>query len=242
MSIAVEETTDTEARPVPGPGLRAGRRSQAPATTIDSADEPEAITGDEASEVTEAEAPVETEESEAEAPVEDAVTGPVIESEAGTETEPAAPVVADVAGAPAQSLEDLVRGQAEAKTARAIAAAAALDLSLSPKAAELLASVLVLSATDLSRGNPWEAHKMTVRDWFEGFLFEDTAGWLAQIGEPYSMRGFRTAMSSNDALAAFNSLPALVTYPGVRDEATGAVQHYLGSHDLTQQLFAAAGV
>lgn len=142
----------------------------------------------------------------------------------------------------AETLEDLVYGAAEANTARAIGNAAALELGLSPKANELLNSLLVLSATDLSRGNPWDRHSMNVRDWFEGFLFEDVTGWLAGIGDPYTFRAFRTAMSSNDALAAFNSLPALVRYPGVRDEVDAAVRHYAGSLPNTQQVFAAAEI
>lgn len=220
MSIAVEEKTEEAARPVPGPGPRPGRRSQEPVQAIAPVEEPS-----DANVVDEAPA----------APAED--PGTVVEViEAPT-------LAATIESyTPAQSLEDLVRGQAEAKTARAIGAAAAIDLGLSEKAADLLTSVLVLSATDLSRGNPWEAHSMSSRDWFEGFLFEDVSGWLAAIGEPYTMRAFRTAMSSNDALAAFNSLPSLVRLPGVRDEATAAVKHYEVSLDLTQKLFAAAGV
>lgn len=227
MSTAVEEETEQATRPVPGPGPRPGRRSQAPVKSIDPVEAPaDANVVDEA--------PESAVEEEAETAVE------VFAAEPATEAPTLAATIESYT--PSQSLEDLVRGQVEAKTARAIGAAAAIDLGLSPKAAELLTSVLTLSATDLSRGNPWEAHKMTVRDWFEGFLFEDVSGWLAAIGDPYTMRAFRTAMSSNDALASFNSLPSLVRVPGVRDEATAAVQHYLASHELTQKLFAAAGV
>lgn len=142
----------------------------------------------------------------------------------------------------AETVEDLVRGQLEAGTARSIAAAAAYDRDLSPKAAELLNSLLVLSATDLSRGNPWDSHKMSQRDWFEGFLFEDVSGWLSGIGDPYTFRAFRTAMYSNDALAAFNAMPALVRHPGVREEVGAAVTHFAGSLESTKHLFAAAGV
>jgi hypothetical protein len=222
MSTAVEEKTEEAARPVPGPGPRPGRRSQAPVESLEPA-----VAPDDTNIVDEA--PEAAAEEQIEAAVELVVEAPTLASTIQSYT-------------PAQSLEDLVRGQIEAKTARAIGAAAAIDLGLSPKAAELVTSVLVLSATDLSRGNPWEAHKMTVRDWFEGFLFEDVSGWLAAIGDPYTMRAFRTAMSSNDALAAFNSLPSLVRQPGVRDEATAAVQHYLANHEQSQKLFAAAGV
>ena len=142
----------------------------------------------------------------------------------------------------AETVEELVRGQLEAGTARSIGAAAAFDRGLSPKAADLLTALLVLSATDLSRGTPWDSHRMSQRDWFEGFLFEDVAGWLNDIGSPYSFRAFRTAMYSNDALAAFNSMPALARHPGVREEVDTAIRHFAGSLERAQQLFAAAGV
>lgn len=120
-----------------------------------------------------------------------------------------------------------IPGEEAARTARAAADAAALDLGLSSKSSELLHSLLVLSATDLSRGYPWRVHNMSARDWYEGFLFEDASSWLLGVGEAFSMRAFRTAMSGAEALAAFNSLSLLCLTPGVREETSAGVQALL---------------
>ena len=132
--------------------------------------------------------------------------------------EPAAVAAAETADIP---------GEEAARAAHAAADAAALDLGLSSKSAELLHSLLVLSATDLSRGYPWRVHNMTARDWYSGFLFEDASSWLLGVGEAFSMRAFRTAMSGADALAAFNSLSLLCMTPGVREETSAGVQQLL---------------
>jgi hypothetical protein len=213
---------------------RQGRRASAPVKSL----EP---TGTDESDIVDAEVIT--------APVPEAAEAEASEETAAPDAPEAAEVTESTAlestkGYPhlAETLEDVVRGQAEAEIARSIGTAAAHDRELSPKAAHLLTSLLVLSATDLTRGNPWEVHKMTQRDWFEGFLFEDVTGWLNGIGDPYTFRAFRTAMSSNDALAAFNSLPSLVRAPGVRAETAAAVSYFAGSLPNTQRVFAAAGL
>lgn len=146
-----------------------------------------------------------------------------------SEEEPAAAAVGAPETLPVEDTEAAsdqaqIPGRDAAAAAHAAAGVAAADLQLSPKSAELLHALLVLSATDLSRGYPWRVHNMSARDWYEGFLFEDAASWLLGIGDAFSMRAFRTAMSGAEALAAFNSLSVLCLTPGVREETNAAVQ------------------
>lgn len=181
-------------------------------------------------------------ESDAGLPVEEHSADPEPVTVAATaDPEPGAagdlPVQAQRASASAD-----IPGEEASRAARAAARSAAADLGLSPKAAELLQSLLILSATDLSRGYPWRVHNMSARDWYEGFLFEDASSWLQGVGDAFSMRAFRTAMSGADALAAFNSLTFLCLTPGIREEANGAVQQLLTDQSRIKRILEAAQI
>lgn len=161
------------------------------------------------------------------------------------EEEPAAEPATETAAASSTAdaaLSADIPGEDAARAARAAADAAARDLGLGSKSAELLHSLLVLSATDLSRGYPWRVHKMSARDWYEGFLFEDASSWLLGVGEAFSMRAFRTAMSGAEALAAFNSLSLLCLTPGVREETSAGVQKLLADPARITRVLEAARI
>ena len=156
-----------------------------------------------------------------------------------TETPEALPA-AEETGAASDKAQ--IPGREAAAAAHAAAGVAAAALQLSPKSEELLHALLVLSATDLSRGYPWRVHNMSARDWYEGFLFEDAASWLLGIGDAFSMRAFRTAMSGAEALAAFNSLSVLCLTPGVREETNAAVQLLLADQPRITRIMDASQI
>lgn len=83
---------------------------------------------------------------------------------------------------------------------------------------------------------------MTAAEWFQGFLFDDVNGWLTGAESTMSMRAFRTAMSGDECMRAFNSLHALIAIEGTRDEVSKAVAKLLAYTERTAAVLETAGL